>query len=344
MTKRGEAGQFPARVLATMAVGWAALYGLAPDGRLAMQWRHGIPEFISHVVSDVDAGAHAVADLAFGGNSAPAREGTVAVASADKLSDLFVQVGYALDDVRTNGEVPRLFLASLPDDLLDLRVPAERKRLFIKATLPLILYANEAIARDRRRVEALRAGVDGEFGLSSPDSAWLDDLARVYRLDRFDFDELLLRLDIVPPSLAIAQAAAESGWGTSRFARLGNALFGQRTFGAEAGLVPLKSDGQDRHRVRAFDDLVEAVKSYAFNLNSHPAYAEFRERRSELRRAARALAGSRLVGSMHRYSEQGVDYVRFLETLIRTNDLESFDDARLLGAASVLAAAGSPGI
>jgi Bax protein len=156
----------------------------------------------------------------------------------------------------------------------------------------------------------------------------LDELAAAYGLESMDFDELLNRLEIVPPSLAIAQAAAESGWGTSRFAHQGNALFGQRVWG-EGGLAPLKREAADGVKVRAFDDLLDAVRSYTFNLNSHEAYAEFREWRTKLRRAGRPLSGLQLASHLRRYSEQGPEYVKFIETLIRTNGLEAFDGARL---------------
>lgn len=344
MMKRAESHQFPYRALALIGAGLATLYGIALADRVGIAPRLAFPKVIGHVVADIEAQVGVTAGPFLNGDENPAPvDATVVVTSTGMLTDLFDRVGYALDDVRATGEVPRLFLASLPGDLPDLLLPAERKRIFIKATLPLVLNANEAINRDRRRVQTLRAEAENGVDLAVADVAWLEELARTYRLDFFNFDELLVRLDIVPPSLAIAQAATESGWGTSRFARHGNALFGQKTFGGDAGLVPLRSDGPDGHRVRAFDDLLDAVKSYAFNLNSHQAYAEFRARRAKLRRTGRPLTGSQLAEPLHRYSELGTDYVRFLGMLIRTNDLEAFDDARL-GTASFLANANFSGI
>jgi Bax protein len=266
----------------------------------------------------------------------------VPVATTGGLAGLFVQAGYALEDVRASREVPRLLIANLPDDLPDVAVPAERKRIFIKSMLPLILHVNELVLKDRARVAGLRARVEAETALAAEDEAWLAELARAYRLAAVDFAELLSRIDAVPPSLAIAQAAAESGWGTSRFVREGNALFGQRVYGGESGLVPRRRDAQERHKVRAFDDLVEAVKAYVHNLNSHPAYGEFRSWRMAKRDRGHDLRGLHLVWPLDRYSEQGADYVRSLETIIRANDLEAFDDARLAGAGP--ARAGWPGI
>jgi Bax protein len=321
-------------MLATLGV--ATVFGLPLIDRAAPTFHFEFPRFGVHHFSDLPGATHQAPEPEFGPSSAAAPSPpAVEVASADKLSDLFVRVGYALDDVRVSGAVPRLFLNSLPDDLTELRVPAERKQLFIKATLPLVLYANEVVAGDRRRVEALKAEVENGFDLAPADVLWTEELARTYRLDGCDFEELLVRLDIIPPSLAIAQAAVESGWGTSRFARLGNALFGQKAFGSEAGEVVLASEARDRQKFRAFNDLFGAVRSYAFNLNSHPAYAEFRARRALLRKEGSPLAGSLLVEPMHRYSERGVAYVRYLEMVIRTNALEAFDDARLHAAPDI---------
>ena len=250
--------------------------------------------------------------------------------STGKLQDLFKRIGYELDGVRARGEVPRIFLASLPHDLKKLPRAAQRKVTFIKSTLPLILHVNELIEQERARIVALRDRVRDGYVLAPEDTAWLADTADRYGVDSLDFDVLLTRVDIVPPSLAIAQAAEESGWGTSRFAREGNALFGQRAYRSHRkGIVPKARAAGKTFRVRAFDHLIDGVKAYAHNLNSHFAYEDFRARRAALRNETGAVDGYMLAGSLVRYSERGADYIKTIRTIMRVNALHLFDSARL---------------
>ena len=250
--------------------------------------------------------------------------------STDKLHDLFAGIGYELDGVRKNGEVPRVFIASLPQDLRKLPRAQQRKVTFIKSTLPLILHANELIVQDRTRIEALRDKSLLGHELTPEDTAWLADTADLYGLDSLDFDALLKRVDIVPPSLAIAQAAEESGWGTSRFAREGNALFGQRAYRpSKKGIVPEQRPDGKTFRVRAFDHLIDGVKAYVHNLNSHFAYEDFRALRASLRAETGHIDGYALAGSLLRYSERGQDYIETIRVIMRVNALQVFDAAKL---------------
>jgi len=253
------------------------------------------------------------------------------VGGAGKLAATFRDFGYDLDAVRAGAEaVPRLLVASFPGDLAQLPSATDRKRVFIQALLPLVLTANERILAERSRVKALRAVLAADRPLGARNEAWL---ARMY--DRYgtdDIDELLRRVDIVPPSLAIAQAAEESGWGTSRFAREGNALFGQRTYRPQrAGIVPQARAEGERFTVRAYGQLLDAVRAYKGNLNTHAAYDEFRRRRAALRAAGRPVDGSRLAAALSRYSARGADYVASIRRIIRVNRLDQLDRARLSG-------------
>ena len=253
-----------------------------------------------------------------------------ATQSTGKLWDLFRDIGYEIDGVRIHGEVPRLFLASLPEDLRDLPRVDVRKNTFIKSTLPLILHVNELILQDRARIVALRGQLadDGEIG--QRDGLWLEETADRYGAKSADPTVLLKHVDVIPPSLAISQAAEESGWGTSRFAREGNALFGQRAYAAhKKGIVPKKRPDGTSFRVRAFDHLIDGVKSYAHNLNSHPAYRAFREERAKMRAEMGDIDGYRLAGALKRYSERGADYIKTIRIIMRANALRVFDDAKL---------------
>ncbi|MEE8333102.1 MAG: glucosaminidase domain-containing protein [Alphaproteobacteria bacterium] len=249
--------------------------------------------------------------------------------ATSKLTALFERIGYRMDLVLARGEVPRLFMSTLPDDLTAFRPAAQRKLVFIKAALPLILHVNELILHDRARLTVLRDRHRRKLAMSVADDAWFLALADKYGLDKPDFDALLQRVDIIPPSLALAQSAEESGWGTSRFAREGNALFGQRTWKDKPGIVPHERAEGEKYRVRAFGHLIDGVKSYAHNLNSHYAYDEFRRLRADLRAEGNTIDGVRLAGMLKGYSERGTDYIRTLHTIMRVNRLPMLDTVRL---------------
>ena len=246
--------------------------------------------------------------------------------SVASLVDLYQEIEYRLDDIRL-GEiaVPRLMVEKMPDDIVQVESPAERKRLFIKLALPLILYANERIAADRGRLIALREKIERTTSAPS-EQAWLTGLAGRYGLETLDLDALLQRVDVIPPSLALAQGAEESGWGTSRFVREGNAMFGQRTYDKGAGLVPINRDSDKNHEVKSFNGLMESVASYMTNLNTHYAYNEFRRIRAG-QRALGDVDSYRLVGALHRYSERGEAYIATIRSIIDKNDLRSYDSA-----------------
>jgi Bax protein len=246
-----------------------------------------------------------------------------------KLKTLFEKIGYRLEAVRRHGEVPRVFVARLPEDLRHIEQPGERKILFIKTVLPLILRANEMILQDRNTLLALRdkIGADGE--LSDFETRWVTDKAREYGLKTLDLPELVRRVDIIPPSLALAQAAEESGWGTSRFAREGNAIFGQRIWRGSNGMVPGRREEGETFRVRSYDQLIDGVISYAHNLNGHVAYDDFRRVRERQRQNGQVQDGYELALSLLSYSERGAKYLTTIRSIMRVNGLQSFDKAQL---------------
>lgn len=226
--------------------------------------------------------------------------------------------------------VPRVRLVRLPENIREIRKTAERKAVFFKSVLPLVLQANEQILADRSRLLVLQAQQGAGARLPAVDRLWLVALADRYATRPGDIQALLVRHDVVPPSLALAQAATESAWGTSRFAREGNAMFGEWTFNAaDKGIVPRgRLDGQT-YRVRAFETLYDSVQSYITNLNRHRAYGEFRALRAKLRATGQTISGSRLAGTLERYSERGAVYTLELQALISGNGLDRLDGARL---------------
>lgn len=227
---------------------------------------------------------------------------------------------YALDAVR-DGEslVPRVLLERLPNSLTALEAGDLRKRLFIKAMLPSLLAENERLIENRARlvdlIETRRAG----HMLLDSERRWLGRLAERYGAE--DEDELLRRVDVVPPSLALAQAALESGWGTSRGAQHAHSMFGHMAVSADPG----------RSVLRQFDSMPEAIAAYVHNLNTHRAYAAFRDTRARQRARDLPADGHALAGSLLRYSERRDSYVRDVRALIRANRLDDFDRARLGG-------------
>lgn len=261
-----------------------------------------------------------------------------ALGNSQRLVGYFEEMGYRLDALREGGgTVPRLYLANLPTDLPKVESAEIRKAVFIKALLPIILRTNEEVLDRRARLETLSRKVTAGRALSEEEQAWLDETAALYDLKKPNLAELLRRVDVVPPSLALAQAALESGWGTSRFAQKGNALFGQKIFAESSAAMPsYDKQGNEVFRMRSFEDVIGSVRSYVHNLNSHPAYADFRKVRADMRRKAGPdrhdfgpLAGDALAKSLLSYSERGEDYVTDVRTLMQTNDLRVFDRARL---------------
>lgn len=246
------------------------------------------------------------------------------------LEQRFAERGYSLAAVtQSEAPVPRLFLETLPDDWSGVRALERRKELFLLTTLPLVLQENERILADRRRLRALRDRIEAGGRTAPHDRTWLERLAERYRGDPEDLADLVRRVDAVPVSLALAQAALESGWGTSRFAGEGNALFGHWTEEGENAMTPLRREPGRRHGVRRFATLGHSVAAYMANLNRHPAYRAFRQQRAELRRLGRRLSGVALAATLAPYSERGAEYVSVLRRILVQNALARFDSARL---------------
>lgn len=257
------------------------------------------------------------------------------VASSDTLLRLYERTAFDLAAVRA-GEtaVPRLYLAELPADLPDLDQVGPRKRAFLRIVLPLVLRVNAEIGIVRTRAEALLDRLAASEDLGRRDRRWLTAIARRYgvidaagtdldeQLDDAARRELLRRIDGVPVPLALAQAIVESGWGRSRFALDGNALYGQWTWDKSQGIAPAGAPDAD-HAVKAFESLTHSVRGYMHNLNTHPAYREFRAARAE-GGSARALART-----LTRYSERGAVYGEELVEIIDHNDLDALGGAEL---------------
>ena len=260
----------------------------------------------------------------------------VTVASAERLLALYDTMGYTLQPIRQDASaVPRIDVLSMPEDWPDVTVEDTLKSGFFRTLLPLVLLANRNIADERARLVALQGSLIDEGGLNSSEQDWLDKLATRYGVDRGQdgepadtVTELLPRVDAVPVSLAIAQAALESGWGRSRFALEGNALFGQWTWEG-GGMKPLEAAAGSTHEVARFDSLLASVEAYMLNLNSQGAYADFRKIRAAQRAQGNNPDGLTLASTLVHYSQEGTAYPVKLDRIIRSNELAPFDQATL---------------
>lgn len=238
---------------------------------------------------------------------------------------------------RANGKVretiPRIYLKQFPNDWpADLLVD-ERKRLFVAALLPLVLAENERLSAERAKLIPILKRMEGGKTPSRAERKFVEALAAEYGLDEVNAGLLRRRVVPIPVSLALAQGAIESGWGTSRFAMEGQALFGQWVWDDDAGLVPdARAEGAS-HAVRSFTDLAESVRSYARNLNTHGAYRNFRGRRASLMESrggdGTAVSGTQLAATLVRYSERREEYVAELRTVIRVNGFGDYRRVRL---------------
>ena len=245
--------------------------------------------------------------------------------NAETTLNLFDDLGYDLKGVRAGQKVKPIYLTKLPKDLKTLGDTKKKRELFIKIVLPLILDENEKILEDRKKLFKILGKNFNTVG----ERVWLKRRFKEYKIEDQDLSKLKIRMDIIPVSIALAQAANESGWGTSRFALEGNALFGQWTW-SKKGISPKNKDPDSSHKILQFQILKASVKAYKNNLNTHNAYQEFREVRAQLRQENKKITGLALAKYLKNYAAIGEKYVEILEDIIVKNSLADFDNANLL--------------
>ncbi len=246
--------------------------------------------------------------------------------SASTIEELFNDNGYNLDIVKETKLVNAgNQLTRLPKELKNIESPKKRKELFIKIVLPLIIEENLKIRFDRKKLFQIL----NKNNTTKRDKAWLDLKFQQYGIKRNDLSKLKIRMDEIPVSLAIAQAAKETGWGSSRFAQEGNALFGQWTWSGE-GIKPLDVEKDEKHKVAKFKILKASVRAYQRNLNTHSSYKEFRIERAIQRDNDEKLDSLKLVNFLHKYAETVKEYTEVLKKIIKQNNLIDFDDVEIL--------------
>ena len=245
--------------------------------------------------------------------------------SASTIKQLFEDTGYNLKNVRKKKLVKPVALTLLPQEIKMIENVKKRKEFFIQIILPLIIQENNNIRLDRRTL----FNIINKSNNSASEIKWLENKYKQYGVNSRDLSVLKIRMDEIPTSLAIAQAAKETGWGTSRFAQEGNALFGQWTWSGE-GLKPKNAEKGEGHKVMKFNVLQASVRAYQRNLNTHSTYKAFRKARAEFRDLNKPLDSMELSKYLNKYAETGNQYVEVLQKIIMQNKLKDFDDAKLL--------------
>ena len=251
--------------------------------------------------------------------------------NASTIKQLFEDTGYNLNDVRKNKLVKPVALTLLPQEIKMIENSKKRKEFFIQIVLPLVIEENNNIKLDRKTLFT----IINKSNNSNTEKKWLEKKYKQYGVKSGDLSSLKIRMDEIPVSLAIAQAAKETGWGTSRFALEGNALFGQWTWSGE-GLKPKEAKEGEKHKVMKFNILQASVRAYQRNINTHSTYKDFRKARAKLRDSNKPLDSIELSNYLNKYAETGNQYVEVLQKIIKQNKLQDFDDAKLLPASANL--------
>ncbi len=237
---------------------------------------------------------------------------------------LFNDVEYDLKKVRREKLVKPIYFTQFPKDLDEISSIKLKKETFIKIVLPLVVAENQKILDDRRKFKI----VSKKKMTNEKEKLWLRQKFKEYKVTNGSVAELDTRMDIIPISIAIAQAAKESGWGTSRFALEGNAIFGQWTWSG-SGIAPLDRTKAQSHKVLRFPILRASVKAYKNNLNTHKSYKEFRDKRKKLRTKNKSIEGIKLIHTLESYAQTGSEYTKVLAQMMQQNSLDEFENVKL---------------
>ena len=252
------------------------------------------------------------------------------ISESSEMIEIFNKYQFSVDNHLNNQSANLVIFSSLPTDFMDIQPIIERKRLFINTLIPIIYSENLQILNDRKKILDWWRESDGENFSRDFWPQWLFELSEKYGSSDSNLGNLLMRVDIIPISLALAQSAIESGWGTSRYSREGNAVFGQYTFDESKGLKPKDRNENDEFFIKKFPNLSESVRSYLKNINTHLAYADFREERKKLRMSGENLSGYKLVNFLKDYSERRESYVKDVKEIMSSNNFQKYDKGNVL--------------
>ena len=243
----------------------------------------------------------------------------------ETVLNLFKDVDYDLRQVRSEKLVKPIYCTQFPKDLNEIESVRLKKETFIKIVLPLIVAENEKILADRKKLKL----ISKKKLTTDLEKQWLRQKLLEYKVKKGNIKELIARIDTIPTSIALAQAAKESGWGTSRFALEGNAIFGQWTWTGQ-GIAPLDRESNKKHKILKFPILRASVKAYQNNLNTHKSYIKFREKRLSIREKNQTVKGLDLTDTLNNYAQTGSEYIKILNQIIKQNRLYDFEPVRLV--------------
>ena len=261
--------------------------------------------------------------------------GALLFASCNKtveVKNIIINDYSSLDSVYTahrsidSNSIPPILIKSISPSIKDLSI-IERKKIFIKSILVNILKNNEDILSIRDSILDLQVRLNNNRIVKQEETVWLKKISKTYRCKPDDFDGLLKKINIIPPSMAIAQSIVESGWGTSRFAIEGNSLFGEHfSNGANGDYI---SANNSDIKLKSFPTIYDAVRSYSVNINRHRAYRKFRDKRLEMLNNSSKLNSLELVETLGSYSELGDEYITYIKNIILKNSLLHLDDLKI---------------
>ena len=247
------------------------------------------------------------------------------IGEANEMIDIFEKYNFSVESFLNDQSSNLIIFSSWPNDFLNIKSVNKRKKLFINTLLPIIFVENRKILEDRKKILDWWNQSGGEVVSREFWPNWLFELSEKYNYTESSIGRLLIRVDIVPLSLALSQAAIESGWGSSRYMNEGNAIFGQYTYDSKNGIKPRERANGKKFFVKRFSTLSESVRSYLKNINTHSAYEDFRQERRKLRMNGESLSGNVLANYLKNYSERNQAYVDDLKLLIETNNFMKFD-------------------
>jgi Bax protein len=306
----------------------------SPSRLKTVSWRYSSALLLLFLLSIFPGCKNRSEERSLGADRAFARKTINVIPSSHQdLLKLFASHEYYWENLDEG--IPPLVVKTLPEDMDQIHDLKKKKRVFFLSLLPITLLANQNIQLQRDELKDIFKKFDQNQELSPEETAFLTDMLTTYKLSGDPLEEpklrreLLKRVDIIPPALVLAQAASESAYGTSRFSRLGNNLFGEWTFTPGTGLVPLQRPKGKTYEVRRFKSIAASVKSYLRNLNTHRAYRQLREKRAFLRSEGLPLKSLELAEGLTHYSIKGQEYIRSIKNIIRHNNLTRFSQARL---------------
>ncbi len=247
------------------------------------------------------------------------------ISEAEEMIEIFEKYNFSVDSFLNDQSANLIIFSSWPKDFMEISSINKRKKLFINTLLPIIFIENRRILEDRKKILDWWNQSDGESFSREFWPGWLFELSEKYNYTESSLGNLLIRVDVVPLSLALSQAAIESGWGTSRYLNEGNAVFGQYTYDKKSGIKPKERGKGEKFYVKKFSSLSDSVRSYLKNINTHKAYENFRKERRNLRMGGENLLGNILANYLTSYSERKMEYVKDIKHLIEINNFMKFD-------------------